>query len=176
MYNIIYRFLLVLVLFLILGIICKSNLNYRNKIHYYLYEDNLVFSTFRDFYNKYLGDVFPLNYIGNDTIVVFSEKIKYSSISKYLDGYSLDVGYNYLVPIISDGIVTYVGEKKNYGNVIIVMGNDGVNIWYGNIKNSNFKLYDSVSSGDFVGEVCNDKLYLVFNDGDEYLDYSYYLQ
>lgn len=169
------KFLVLFILFLSLGIICKSNATYRDKIHYYLYEDNLVFSSFRDFYNKYLGDVFPLNNVGNDTVSVFSENIQYSSMSKYLNGFSLTVGDNYLVPILRDGVVTYIGEKEDYGNVIIVMGDDGVNIWYGNIKNHNLKLYDTVKAGDLIGEVEQDTLYLLFYDGDKFLDYDTYM-
>jgi len=175
MIKVINKCLILLILFLSLGIICKQNINFRNKIHYYLYEDNLAFSNFRNFYNKYLGDVFPLNYVGDDTISVFSEDIKYSSINKYLDGYSLKVGSNYLVPVIQGGVVTYVGEKEDYGNVVIVMGDDGVNIWYGNIKNHNFKLYDTVNVGDFIGEVSGDLLYLAFYDGNQFLDYDSYM-
>ena len=55
------------------------------------------------------------------------------------------------------------------------MGNDGVSIWYGNISNSSFKLYDSVKVGDLVGEVKDNKLYLAFFDGDEFLDYDFYM-
>lgn len=163
------------ILFLSLAIICKTDLEYCDKINYYLYEDNLMFSSFRNFYNKYLGDVFPLNYVGSNTTAVFSENIQYSSISKYLDGYSLKVSSNYLVPAINEGIVTYIGEKDKYGNVVIVLGNDGVSVWYGNINNCSFKLYDSVVSGDFIGEVSGDMLYLVFFDGLDYIKYDNYL-
>lgn len=176
MIKILYKYLLLFILFLVLGIISKSDLDYRNKIHYYLYEDNFAFSSFRNFYDKYLGDVFPLKFVKSDTVSVFSEDIKYSSINKYLDGFALKVSSNYLVPSINGGIVTYIGDKENYGNVIIVMGNDGVSVWYGNISNCSFKLYDSVDSGDIIGEVDGDSLYLVFNKGNEYLGYEDYLQ
>lgn len=175
MKKVIYKFLIVLIIFICLGIIGKSNSLYKEKIHYYLYEDNLAFSNFRSFYNKYLGDIFPLNNVGNNTVSVFSENIKYLSMNKYYDGVALKVADNYLVPALKDGIVTYVGEKENYGNVVIIMGNDGVSIWYGNISNSSFKLYDSVKVGDLVGEVKNNKLYLAFFDGDEFLDYDFYM-
>ena len=176
MQRVINKFLILFILFLCIGIVCKSNSTFRDRVHYYLYEDNLAFSNFRNFYNQYLGDVFPLDSSFQDTASVFSPQLQYSSISKYLNGYSLSVSSNYLVPVIRDGIVTYIGEKENYGNVIIIGGNDGISIWYGNIKSSSFKLYDSVSSGDFVGEVDGENLYLVFYDGEEYLDYDSYLE
>jgi len=169
------KILILIKIFLIIGIISKINVNYREKIHYYLYEDNFAYSEFRNIYNKYLGDYFPLNHIDNNTKEVFSEKIKYSEINKYLDGYKLKVEKNYLVPAISSGIITYIGEKENYGNVIIIMGEDGVNIWYGNIQNSTYKLYDSIEKGTYLGEV-NEYLYLVFLKEKQYLNYEEYLQ
>lgn len=175
MKKFVFKILILFIIFLTLGIICKSNSGFHEKIHYYLYEDNLAFSSFRNFYNKYLGSIFPLNNVGNKTVSVFSEDIKYSSMSKYLNGYSLKVSSNYLVPIIKSGVVTYVGEKDDYGNVVIIMGDDGVSIWYGNIKSHNLKLYDTVNSGDFIGEVNDDTLYLLFYDGDEFLDYDFYM-
>lgn len=173
MKNYICKIFCLLILFLFIGILSKSNLCFRQKINYYLYEDSLDFSVFRDVYNNYFGDVFPFEF--NNTISVFSEDIKYLSINKYFDGYSLEVDYEYLVPAIDGGIVTYVGYKENYGNVVIVMGDDGVSIWYGNLFESNFKLYDTVLAGDFIGQVDEDSLYLVFSDESGFLGYEGYL-
>jgi stage IV sporulation protein FA len=176
MRRVINKFLILLICFLLIAIGCKYNSSFRQKVHYYLYEDNLAFSNFRNFYNKYLGDVFPLKSVGTDTVSVFSEDLQYSSISKYLNGYSLSVSQNYLVPAINSGIITYIGEKDDFGNVVIVLGEDGVSIWYGNIENINFKLYDSVLVGDFIGEVSDQKLLLSFFDGNKYLEYDDYMK
>ena len=83
---------------------------------------------------------------------------------------------HYLVPVIEEGIVVYVGEKEKYGNVVIVERNDGINVWYGNVCNVNVRLYDSLEKGTYLGETCTDTLYLVFSDGNQYLNYEEYLK
>ena len=167
--------LILVIMFLSFGIACKKDINFRDKVYYYLYEDNIVFSKVRNFYNKYFGSVFPLKNISSDTVAVFDEKIQYSDVSDYYDGCVLGVSNNYLVPSLSDGVITYVGNKDNYGLVVIVNSSDNKYIWYGGLKNSNYKLYDSVKIGDYIGEVDGDKMYLVISDGNNYLDYHEYL-
>lgn len=135
--------------------------------------ENISFGYFGKLYNKYFGDVLPT---GNNNIVsVFNEKITYSNCEKYLDGFKLSVSTNYLVPVIKDGVVVFVGEKDSYGSVVIVEQTDGVNVIYGNINNSNVKLYDHVTSGSFLGEAKSDILYLVLEKDGEYLDIETYL-
>lgn len=170
------RIMILLILFFSFGIACKKDINFRDKVYYYLYEENIVFSKVRNFYNKYLGDVFPLKNISFDTEAVFNEKLQYSSFRDYYDGCLLEVSSNYLVPSLTQGIVTYIGEKENYGLVVIVNSSDNKNIWYGGLKNSNFKLYDSVNIGDYIGETNDNTLYLVISDGEKFLDYHPYLE
>ena len=59
--NKIYRFFLKIfmctIIFLVLGIFSKKNYRYREKIHYYLYEDNINFYKIIEFYEKYLGGI-----------------------------------------------------------------------------------------------------------------------
>ena len=83
---------------------------------------------------------------------------------------------NYLVPVLESGIVLFIGEKENYGNVIIIEGVDGVDIWYGNMKTTSVKLYDYVESGDLLGETLNDNLYLVYSKDGKFLNYEDYLK
>lgn len=170
------RIMLLLVLFFSFGIACKKDINFRDRLYYYLYQDNIVFSKIRNFYNRYLGNVFPLKDIPSDTVSVFDEKLQYINFEDYYDGCLLEVSSNYLVPSLTDGVVTYIGKKENYGLVVIVNSSDNKNIWYGGLKSSNFKLYDSVSIGDYIGEVDNNIMYLVISDGKKFLDYHSYLE
>ena len=48
-------------------------------------------------------------------------------------------------------------------------------VWYGNFCNFTANLYDTVKAGDYLGEVCDSTLYLVFTKGNEYLAYEDYL-
>ena len=167
------KIMICIILFLILGIICKMDNNYKEMINYKLYQDNISFSVFENIYNKYLGGIFPLEGIGvNSRQAVFNEDLVYSSSIPYYDGAMLDVGYSYLIPSLSDGIVVYVGEKEKYGNVVIIEKSDGINIWYGNVCNSNFVLYDHVNRGDIIGESCDKYIYLLYNKDNIFLDYD----
>ena len=141
-----------------------------------LYHDNIDFSMFSDIYNKYLGGVFPIeNTFELKSTAVFNEKLVYNNSISYKDGVMLDVGYNYLVPSLAEGIIVYIGEKRDYGNVVII--DDGVkNIWYGNICNTNNLLYDHVKKGEIIGEVCDNYLYLVYNKDNKFLSYIKYLE
>ena len=171
------KMLICISVFLILGIISKSNLECKSNIYNLIYGNNYSFSRVNYFYEKYLGGIFPIdNIINNGTEYVFGEKLVYENKVEYEDGVKLGVSSNYLVPVIEDGIVVYVGEKEKYGNVIIVEGKSGVNIWYGNLINYNVKLYDTVRVGGYLGEVNDNCLYLVYYKGNSYLDYNEYLE
>ena len=165
-----------MVIFLILGIFCKKNVTYQHFIQEKIYQDNLSFSSFRTFYNRYLGGIFPVMNVENseETAMVFDEKITYQSIEEYLDGARLVVSENYLIPNLKTGIVVYTGNKENYGNVVMIESDDGIRIWYGNVCNSLVKLYDQVQSGDYLGEACGTEIYLVYTNGNEVLDYKNY--
>lgn len=163
-------------LFLILGIISKTNIQYKEIINNKLYKDNMSFTKFEKVYNKYLGEIFPLDTINKtNTVSVFDEKLKYTSISPYMDGAKLETNINYLIPNLENGIIIYIGEKENYGNVIILETEENINIWYGNVCNSNLKLYDHLNKGDIIGETCTNELYLVYKKDNNILDYNKYI-
>ena len=177
--NILISFFNKLLICFILSLIClilmKQNDKFKNFIKQNVFKDNISFAYINNLYNKYLGDVLP-NLKKEETTPVFNEKLEYTNYNKYYDGYKLDVANNYLIPIIESGIVVFSGEIENYGNTIIIEGIDGVDIWYGNIKNINVKLYDYVNKGEFLGEVDNNNLYLVFEKNKEYLEFNEYIK
>ena len=129
-----------------------------------------IFAYINNLYNKYFGKILP-SYSSNNTEEVFNEKLVYTNVNSYYDGYKLTVNNKYLVPLIESGIVVFIGNIDNYKNVIIVEGIDGVDIWYGNISSTSVKLYDYVSKGSYLGETNNNNLYLVFEKNQEYEDY-----
>ena len=171
------KLLLLICIFLIGCIICKNDISYRNEIYNKIYKENISFVGVKNFYNKYLGGIIPLDNIikEDNTKMVFNEQINFSSYSKYLEGIKISVNDNYLVPIIESGMVIFIGEKEGYGNTIIIEGLNGVDIWYSNIINSNVKLYDYIEKGSFLGEV-NKELYLVFCNNGDYLEYEDYIK
>ena len=175
-YNFFIKNLLCILLFLILGIICKYDASSKDIIYSKLYQDYLDFSSVRNFYDKYLGGVFPIENVFNLSISpVFNEEFMYKDYSSYEDGVLFNVDYNYLVPAIKEGIVVYIGEKEKYGNVVIIEGSDGIDIWYGNLCNAIVKLYDNILVGGYIGEVCDNNLYVVYTKKNEFLNYEDYL-
>ncbi len=134
---------------------------------------NISFGFIGKLYNKYFGEVLPSD--NKNIAKVFSEKLNYSKKEKYLDGYKLTVSSNYLVPVIENGVVVFTGNKENLGKSIVIEGEEGTTITYGNIKNSDIKLYEYVSKGKYLGEVNDDYLYLIIQKDGEYLDIEKYL-
>ena len=102
------------------------------------------------------------------------EKISYSKQDKYKDGVKLSISNNYSVPVLESGIIVYIGNKDEYGNSIIVQQINGIDLLYGNIENTNYKLYDYVKKGDVLG-TSNKNLYLVFKKDGKVLNYEKYL-
>lgn len=169
------RSLAVASLFLILATICKYNNDYHDIIYKKIYLDNFSFTQVKQFYSKYLGGVSFLDKYVLDTKPVFNENLTYYEKSRYYDGVKLKVDNNYLIPSIESGIVVFKGEKEHYGNVVIIQGMDGVDIWYGNISTSNINLYDYIEEGSFIGETIDETLYLVYSKGGNILNYEEYL-
>ena len=107
---------------------------------------------------------------------VFKEELEYSNISIYHDGAKLQVANNYLVPIQQEGLVIYIGEKENYGNVVIIEGIDGIDIWYGNMETVSVKLYDYVEKNTYLGTTYNNYLYLAYQKDGVFQNYQEYLE
>ena len=165
-----------IVLFLVLAILSKSNPLYKDKIVTNLYEKNISFTKIKNLYTKYLGGIVPLDKVENNVVQVFNEELEYLNDSIYHDGVKLEVTNNYLVPIIEEGMVVFIGEKEHYGNVIIIEGVNGIDIWYGNMETSSIKLYDYVESGTYLGTTKDNILYLVYSKDGNFLDYKEYLK
>ena len=154
--SLILRSLTVIVLFLILAILSKSNKTYKDVIVTNLYNQNISFTKIKNIYTKYLGGIIPLDKVTQEVNPVFNEQLEYTNESIYYDGVKLEVINKYLVPIIKEGMVVYVGEKENYGNVVIIEGIDGIDIWYGNMDTTTVKLYDYVESNTYLGQTTNE--------------------
>ena len=174
--NLIIRCLTVIIIFLILAITCKSNEIYKDLIVTNLYEKNFSFTKIKKIYTKYLGGVIPLEKVTENMEPVFNENLEYTNESIYKDGVKLEVIDKYLVPIIEEGLVVYIGEKENYGNVIIIEGIDGIDIWYGNIETTSVKLYDYVEKSTYLGQTKDNNLYLVYSKDGKFLNYKEYLK
>lgn len=155
-----------------------TKLSNENKQMFYdtIFKDNISFATINNFYNKYLGDIIPFKDLIKDNKPVFKENLVYGEKNIYKDGVALSVAKSYLVPTLESGIVVFIGEKEDYGKTVIVQQVNGVDVWYGNVDNLNVKMYDYVEAGALLGEVSDDKLYLVFKKEGKVLDYKEYIK
>ncbi|MCI8575308.1 MAG: M23 family metallopeptidase, partial [Bacilli bacterium] len=97
-----------------------------------VFETSLSFTTINEWYEKEFGKVIPID-LNNITTPVNKNENDYSKISKYQNGVSVEVSKDSIISALNSGIVVFIGEKENYGNVVIVQGIDGVDVWYGNI-------------------------------------------
>ena len=156
---------------------CKGDVVFKKNVYNKIYQENFDFSLVKSFYGRYLRGIFPFEGIYEfGVMAVFNEDLTYQNAVSYEDGVMLMVNYNYLVPSTNSGVVVYIGNKDNYGNVVIVEGDNGLDIWYGNICNVMVNIYDVISSGSYLGESCDDKIYLVYSKGNEFLNYVDYLE
>ena len=162
-----------------LGLVLLIVMEYSPKFKSFIQNDvlnkNISFGFLGKVYERYLGGVLPQDSTSKNTIKVFDEKLAYKSKEKYQDGYKLIVDDNYLVPVIESGVVVFVGNKDTLGNVITIEGEDGSTITYGNIKNSDIKLYEYANKGKYLGEVENNILYISLLKNGKNLDIETYL-
>lgn|SRR5574344_171042 len=161
---------------IVLGImiICKKNNDFKNIIYKNVYENNISFGYLNTLYKNYLGDIIPFK-LDVGTTPVFNANLVYKSSNSYNDGCQLVVDTNYLVPSLDAGLVIFVGEKEGYGNTIIVEQSSGIEVWYGNISNVSVNLYDYIEKGTYLGNTIDDKLYLVFKQDGNILNYEDYI-
>ena len=172
--NIVLRVLITIIVTLILLIGFKMNNNFKKTFYHYVYEENFPFSAVKNFLQEKFGTSLTFDKIVTDE-EVFNEKLSYKDKSLYHDGVKLTVSSEYMIPSLESGIVVYIGEKENYKQVVIVQKMNGVDVWYGNIKQANVKLYDYVEKGSLIGQVDNKTLYLVFQKEGKFVDYQSYL-
>ena len=171
--NFILKALIVAVITLVLLIVMKTNVKFKTMYYKYVYDTSITFTKFNNLYNKYFKDL-NINKINNSTKTVSDEKLSYSKVTKYKDGAKLLVSNHYTVPSMESGIVVFIGDKEDYGKVIIIQQINGIDLLYGNIDNVNYKLYDYVKKGDILGSA-NKYLYLVYKKDGKVLDYEKYL-
>lgn len=172
--SILNRILITGVLTILCLIFLKKDASFKKFFNENIISVNFNFSSVNNLYKKYFGGALPFSDLLSSTDTVFSEKLSYDGFSDYLDGVSLNVGPDYLVPTLDTGLVVFVGYKENYGNTIIVQQSNGIDVWYSNLSNISVDMYEYVSKGSFIGS-CENNLYLVFKKDGNVLDYKKYV-
>jgi len=162
-----------ILLFLAYLIGIKKIENFSSLIYDNVYSKSISFAKFNSWYDNHFGSLFPIKTV--DEVKVFSENISYKSKKDYKDGVLLTVSDNYLVPSINNGIVVFIGDKQEYGKTIIVEDEEGMDIWYSNINILNINMYDYIKKGEYLGEVIDNKLVMIFKKDGKKEDYNKYI-
>ena len=158
----------------VLGSIIFTNISEDNKQLYqnYVLEDSLEFTKINQLYQSVFGKVDVTDDQDKDEVVFRS--ITYTNIEPFKNGVKLTVGMNEVVNVITSGIVVFIGEKDDLGNTIIIQGNDGVDIWYSNITDSDMKVYDYIEAGSILGTSNGEDIYLTISKDGEFISYEEY--
>lgn len=169
------KFLFTVILTLSVMIGLKGNTQFKTWFYQSVYETNFDFAVMNRWYQKTFGSPIPFRDLFQEaTKTVFQESLSYKQAEDYLDGVSLKVTEEYLVPVLESGLVVFIGEKEGYGKTVIVQQMNGIDVWYGNV-NGNVSMYDYIEKGSLLGNCLDDKLYLVFQKNGEFLDYHVYI-
>ncbi len=165
---------LIAIIFVLASIIFTNVSDSNKKIYQkYVLEDSFEFTQISELYQSVFGRVDP-TVNEEDTEVVFGS-ITYTNIEPFKNGVKLTIGLNEIVNVITSGIVVFIGEKDDLGNTIIIQGNDGVDIWYSNITDTDILVYDYVEAGSILGTSNSDDIYLTITKDGEFMSYEEYL-
>lgn len=164
---------------LILTVLCMIKMNPETKdvIYKNVYSKNISFAPFREWYEKYFGNLFPeeLSKKLPKDQMVFEETFVYQKKEEIKNGVRLSVGKGYLVPALESGIIVFMGEKEGYGNTLIIQQMNGVDAWYVGMNLTELKLYDYIEKGSLLGEAKEKELDLYFQKEGEFVNYQDYI-
>lgn len=138
-----------------------------------VFESNLTFAKMNQWYHEMFGEILPT--VASPTETLASNTPSSLIQEEYLDGYKVKTTAGSPIQAQASGILVYLAEKDGYGNTAIIQGIDGVDIWYGNLVDTNVKLYDYIEAGTILGNAKEEYYYTVFyKDGKKvtYEDYQ----
>jgi len=141
------------------------------NIEKYLFNDSLQFTKINSWYQDKVGTLIP-SVSDNSSVVSSISDITKNEYVEYLDGVKINIQKNSPVSVLNGGIVVFVGEKENYGNTVILQGNDGIDYWYGGLSDISINLYDYIEKDTLIGVSNNDYIYLVLQKNGEYIKYE----
>ena len=149
--NLVTRVLLSLILVILVSIFIKMDGENKSIVNRYFFEDNLKFTKINNLYQKYIGNVIPE--VKEPTTLVFSSSdLKKFEYEEYYDGVKISTKKNEPISALYGGIVVFIGNKEDYGNTLIIQGNDGIDYWYSGIQNYSVNLYDYIEKDTLIGE------------------------
>ena len=173
--NLLSKFLLSIIFLMVSIILIKSNSNIKTFYQEDILTKQINFTKFNDFYTKYFGNILPDYTVPSvPTQMASNTEFDYNNGTPYLNGTKLETAENYPVPIITSGIIVFLGEKDSLGPTCIVQGIDGIDIWYSHIDTSSLNLYDYVTEGKILAPTESNYFYLTIDSNGNYLTYDTY--
>lgn len=165
------KILLCFILILSITIYCK--LDDANKTYFKttFMEKSLSFNKVNAWATKYLGKNILTNPVLDSEKTVFEEK-PVMEYTPYLDGIKVPANEEEVILSKSSGIYVFLGEKEGYGNTLIIQGNNGIDIWYGNITNTSGSLYDYIEKGSVIGVSKGEYYTLAFMKDGKFVSYA----
>ncbi len=172
--TLITRILLSVLMIIIIATYIKIDDDNASLVNKYLFQDNIKFTKINKWYQDNFGAVIPS--IKENSSLVFSENIEENSYTSYKDGVKIQYTKGKEVSLLNGGIVIFTGEEENYGNVVVIQGNDGIDYTYGNISNIAVNLYDYIEKNTIIGNANDDYIYLILNKDGKIINYDEYLK
>ena len=173
--NLLSKFLLSIIFLMVSIILIKSNSNIKTFYQEDILTKQINFTKFNDFYTKYFGNILPDYTVPSvPTQMASNTEFDYNNGTPYLNGTKLETTEDYPVPIITSGIIVFLGEKDSLGPTCIIQGVDGVDIWYSHIDTSSLNLYDYVTEGKILAPTESNYFYLTIDSNGTYLTYDTY--
>ena len=173
--NLLSKFLLSIIFLMVSIILIKSNSNIKTFYQKDILTKQINFTKFNDFYTKYFGNILPDYTVPSvPTHMASNTEFDYNNGTPYLNGTKLETTENYPVPIITSGIIVFLGEKDSLGPTCIVQGIVGIDIWYSHIDTSSLNLYDYVTEGKILAPTESNYFYLTIDSNGNYLTYDTY--
>ncbi|MCO7175585.1 peptidoglycan DD-metalloendopeptidase family protein [Sporolactobacillus kofuensis] len=103
--------------------------------------------------------------------VIGEVKSPYSNTTK---GVTVETSSHSSVRAVKDGLVVFVGHKKNIGETVIIQHKDSDESWYGKLDKANVKVYQEVKKGQNIGITSGkDKkgtVYFALKKGEKFID------
>ena len=135
-------------------------------------ENNLTFTKINNWYHDVFGSFLPSVKEPDSTTVAQEQPTLIKE--EYLDGYKISTQKGSSISALASGLFVFTGEKEGYGNVLIIQGVNGIDIWYGNLEDSSLKLYDYIETNTVLGNTKDDYYYLAFVKDGNFISYDEY--
>ncbi|OZI11308.1 peptidase M23 [Bacillaceae bacterium SAS-127] len=126
-------------------------------------EKEFQFSKAAEWYEKTLGEPLPFTVDGwTEEEKVVNEQAEYAVpvSGKVIEdfqtngkGLMVEAEPNEGVKAVKDGTVLFVGQKKEFGQLVIVQHADNSESWYGHIANPSVQPYEKVTAGSVLAQL-----------------------